>query len=107
MRPNLQKTLVSAAVGLALGLTGLNAHAAEWTWKVQSLWQPGTTNQKAFERFAANIYAMTGGRLEIKTLPVHSVVKHSETLEAVGAGILDGHHSGGAYFAGKEAGLQI
>ena len=53
MRLNLHKTLVSAAVGLALGLTGLNAHAAEWTWKVQSLWQPGTTNQKAFERFAA------------------------------------------------------
>ena len=66
MRPNLQKTLVSAAVGLALGLTGLNAYAAEWTWKVQSLWQPGTTNQKAFERYAANINAMTGGRLEIK-----------------------------------------
>ena len=107
MQSNLQKTVVSAAIGLALAVTGLNSHAAEWTWKVQSLWQPGTTNQKAFERFAANVNKMTGGRLEIKTLPVHSVVKHSETLEAVGAGILDGHHSGGAYFAGKEAGLQI
>ena len=96
-----------AAVGLAVALTGINAHAAEWTWKVQSLWQPGTTNQKAFERFAANINTMTGGRLEIKTLPVHSVVKHSETLEAVGAGILDGQHTGGAYFAGKEAALQV
>ena len=63
MRPNLPKTLVSAAVGLALGLTGLNTQAAEWTWNVQSLWQPGTTNQKAFERFAANVYKMTGGRL--------------------------------------------
>ena len=107
MQNSMKKTLVVAAVGLAVALTGINAHAAEWTWKVQSLWQPGTTNQKAFERFAENINTMTGGRLEIKTLPVHSVVKHSETLEAVGAGILDGHHSGGAYFAGKEAGLQI
>ena len=107
MQNSMKKTLVVAAVGLAVALTGINAHAAEWTWKVQSLWQPGTTNQNAFERFAANINTMTGGRLEIKTVPVHSGVKHSETLEAVGAGILDGHHSGGAYFAGKEAGLQI
>ena len=48
MQSNLQKTVVSAVIGLALAVTGLNSQAAEWTWKVQSLWQPGTTNQKAF-----------------------------------------------------------
>ncbi len=80
---------------------------AKWTWKAQSLWQPGTVNQRAFERFAANVERMSAGRLVIKTLPVQSVVGHTETLEAVGAGILDAQHTGGAYFAGKEPGLQI
>ena len=80
---------------------------AKWTWKAQSLWQPGTVNQKSFERFAANVERMSAGRLVIKTLPVQSVVGHTETLEAVGAGILDAQHTGGAYFAGKEPGLQI
>ena len=55
MRSNLQKSVVSVAIGFALAVVGVNSHAAEWTWKVQSLWQPGTTNQKAFERFAANV----------------------------------------------------
>ena len=80
---------------------------AKWTWKAQSLWQPGTVNQKAFERFADNVKQMSNGRLVIKTFPVKAVVGHTETLEAVGAGILDAQHSGGAYFAGKEPALQI
>ena len=107
MRDSLKKTFTTAVVGVAVALAGVSAQAAEWTWKAQSLWQDGTVNQKAFVRFAANVNKMTNGRLEIKTLPVHSVVKHTETLEAVGAGILDAQHTGGAYFAGKEPGLQV
>jgi TRAP-type mannitol/chloroaromatic compound transport system substrate-binding protein len=100
------KSLLGAAV-LATAMVAGNVQAAEWTWKAQSLWQAGTINQKTFERFAANVKRMTNGRLEIVTLPVKSVVGHTETLEAVGAGILDAQHTGGAYFAGKEPGLQV
>ena len=107
MRDSLKKTITTAVVGVAVALAGVSAQAAEWTWKAQSLWQDVTVNQKAVVRFAANVNKMTNGRLEIKTLPVHSVVKHTETLEAVGAGILDAQHTGGAYFAGKEPGLQV
>ena len=102
------KTGLMAATAAAMTITAwTSADAAEWTWKVQSLWQPGTVNQKVFVRFADNLKAMTGGRLVITPLPVKAVVGHTETLEAVGADILQGHHSGGAYFAGKEPGLQI
>ena len=35
------------------------------TWKIQSLWQAGSVNQKVFERFANNVTEASGGRLAI------------------------------------------
>ncbi len=102
-----RKLSVAVSTAAAVGLAASALSAAEHTWKVQSLWQPGTVNQTVFERFAANVKKMTDGRVEIITLPVKAVVSHTETLEAVSAGILQGQHTGGAYFAGKEPGLQV
>jgi len=45
---------------------------------------------------------MTGGRVEINMMPVNSVVQHSETQDAVAAGILDGHITDTSYFSGKD-----
>ncbi len=104
---SIRKLSTAVATAAAVSLAASAVSAAEHTWKVQSLWQPGTVNQKVFERFAKNVKSMTSGRVEIITLPIKAVVGHTETLEAVGAGILQGQHSGGAYFAGKEPGLQI
>jgi|TARA_B100001964_G_scaffold228107_1_gene278805 TRAP-type mannitol/chloroaromatic compound transport system substrate-binding protein len=101
------KTGLMAATAAAMTITAWTTVEAAETWKIQSLWQPGTVNQKVFVRFAENVKAMTKGRLVITPMPVKSVVGHTETLEAVGADILQGQHSGGAYFAGKEPGLQI
>lgn len=70
--------------------------------KMQSLWQAGSINQEVFERFADNVKKASDGRLVITPLPVGAVVAHNETLEAVGSGILDGHHSGPTYFAGRD-----
>jgi TRAP-type mannitol/chloroaromatic compound transport system substrate-binding protein len=81
--------------------------AATWKWKMQSLWQAGTVNQKVFEQFTERIKKLTNGQLEIEPIPVGTIVGYTETLDAVGAGILDGHHSGGPYFAGKEPALAL
>jgi TRAP-type mannitol/chloroaromatic compound transport system substrate-binding protein len=76
-------------------------------WKIQSLWQAGTVNQKIFEDFARRLKDASGGRLEVEPLPVGQIVAYSETLDAITNGILDGHHSGGPYFSGKEPALAL
>jgi TRAP-type mannitol/chloroaromatic compound transport system substrate-binding protein len=87
--------------GSAIGAARAGAEP-KYKWKMQSLWQAGTVNQKVFERYCERVKGLTGGRLEITPLPVATVVAYNETLDAVRSGILDGHQSGAAYFAGKE-----
>ncbi len=94
-------TLGGVAAALAFGLTA-NASAADYEWKWQSFWQPGTVNQKAFERFAANVKDKSGGRIEIETLPVGAIVPPSEMLDAVAANIIQGMNGGTGYFVGKD-----
>ena len=91
-----------ALAGAAAVTAGVAAPAiAQQTqkWKMQSLWQAGTINQKVFEDFCARVKAMTNGRLEIEPLAVGTIVGYTETLDAMSNGILDGHHSGGPYFS--------
>jgi TRAP-type mannitol/chloroaromatic compound transport system substrate-binding protein len=51
--------------------------------------------------FADRVKAMTGGRLQIEMLPPGAVVPPFEVLDAVHKGILDGGHTGAAYWLGK------
>jgi TRAP-type mannitol/chloroaromatic compound transport system substrate-binding protein len=99
-----------AAAGTAAIAAGLPAPAAAQQaqkWKMQSLWQAGTVNQKVFEDFCVRVKAMTNGRLEIEPLAVGTIVGYTETLDAMSNGILDSHHSGGPYFSGKEPALAL
>src|SRR5687768_1674765 len=95
--------LGAAAVAAPSIARGQTAHK----WKIQSLWQAGTINQKVFEDFAKRVKEASGGRLEVEPLPVGQIVAYSETLDAITNGILDGHHSGGPYFSGKEPALAL
>lgn len=88
---------------LALALSSVSfAAGAQEAWTIQSLWGAGSINQQVFERFAENVTEASGGRLTIEALPVGSVVAHNETLDAVGADILQGHHSASVYFTGRD-----
>ncbi|MCZ7566088.1 MAG: TRAP transporter substrate-binding protein [Burkholderiales bacterium] len=91
--------VLAAAAAASLAIAG---PAAAETWKMQSLWQAGSVNQKVFERFAENVAKASSGRLKIEPLPVKAVVAHNETLEAVGSGVLDGQQSAPVYFAGRD-----
>lgn len=93
---------LATTVGLAGGLATTGQAAAQETWRIQSLWQAGSINQKVFERFAENVTEASDGRLVIEPLPVKAIVAHNETLEAVGSGVLDGQQSAAAYFAGRD-----
>jgi TRAP-type mannitol/chloroaromatic compound transport system substrate-binding protein len=76
-------------------------------WKAQSLWQAGTLPHQIFEDFAQRVGERSGGRLKIEPLAVNSIVSSPESLDAVGAGILQAQHSGPGYFSGKDAAFAL
>ncbi|MBR9883288.1 MAG: TRAP transporter substrate-binding protein [Oceanospirillales bacterium] len=91
--------LLTAALS---GLISVSAFAADFTFKVQSSDPSGDKNFQIQQQWAERVGKMSGGRLEIKLLPVASVVKHTETLDAIKMGILDGHITATGYFSGKD-----
>ncbi len=76
-------------------------------WKMQSYWQSGTLPQTLFEEFAKRVTGLSGGRLAVEALATGAVVAPPESLDAVGAGVLDGHNGGPAYFTGKDAAFAL
>jgi TRAP-type mannitol/chloroaromatic compound transport system substrate-binding protein len=76
-------------------------------WKAQSLWQAGTLPHQVFEEFAQRVTERSEGRLTIEPLALGAVVSSTESLDAVSAGILQAHHSGPAYFTGKDAAFAL
>ncbi len=101
MKHTLRPVIVGGLAAIAMAFAGWADGARAETWKIQSLWQAGSVNQKVFERFADNVTKASGGRLIIEPLSVKSVVAHNETIEAVGADVLQGHQSAPVYFSGR------
>ena len=95
------------AVAGAIVALSAGAKAADYSWKFQTFWQPGTVNQQAFERFAADVAEKSDGRIEIEALPVNAVVPPGEMLDAVAADIIQGMNGGTGYFVGKDAGFAL
>jgi TRAP-type mannitol/chloroaromatic compound transport system substrate-binding protein len=113
MKPIRGALLVCIAAVLAGCESGSDADsvdadsAAAIEWKAQSLWQAGTLPHRIFENFAQRVGERSGGRLTIEPLAVNSIVSSSESLDAVGAGILQAQHSGPGYFSGKDAAFAL
>lgn len=95
------------AVTIVTAMMSTAAGAADYTWKWQTFWQPGTVNQQAFERFAADVADRSDGRIEIEALPVNAVVPPGEMLDAVAANIIQGMNGGTGYFVGKDAAFAL
>ena len=98
---------IAALAMVVLGTCAGAVYAQEYSWKMQSFRAAGPTNQQAFERFADNVEAMSGGRVEIEVHAGGSIVPPDEMLDAVKAGILDGMNGTGAYFVGKDPGFTL
>lgn len=96
------RVIAICATTAAAAAVSVSASAADHSWTWQSFWQPGTVNQQAFERFAANVKANSGDQIEIEALAVGSVVPPGEMLDAVKANIIQGMNGGTGYFVGKD-----
>lgn len=86
----------------ALALLSLPAAAQETVWKIQSLYGTGNQVWDEIEAFAENIEKMTGGRLVLDIAPAGTLVGPMGTLEAVSAGVIDGHLSYPVLWSGIE-----
>lgn len=99
MKMTTAKGILATAV-LALAATG--ALAQEYTFQIQSSDPAGDPNYQRWQEWAKEVGERTDGRVEVNMMSVGSVVDFQETLDAVGAGILDGHVTDTSYFAGKD-----
>ena len=100
------KKLVSGLVITAIAgvLTFGTSQAADkvYNLKFQSSDNTGNANFQLKKEWAERVKAATNGRINIEMMPVGSIVKHSETLDAISSGILDGHVTATGYFSGKD-----
>jgi TRAP-type mannitol/chloroaromatic compound transport system substrate-binding protein len=69
--------------------------------KFESAFPVSTLLYENSKYFVERVKAMTGGKLQIEMLPPGAVVPPFEVLDAVHKGVLDGAHSGPAYWVGK------
>ncbi|PID50075.1 MAG: C4-dicarboxylate ABC transporter substrate-binding protein [Proteobacteria bacterium] len=89
-------------VACALALSAFSTLAADFTLKVQSSDPSGDKNFQVQKEWVEKLKKDSDGRLEIELLPVGSIVKHTETLDAIKTGIIDGHLTATGYFSGKD-----
>ncbi|MBM3534855.1 MAG: TRAP transporter substrate-binding protein [Alphaproteobacteria bacterium] len=98
------RTLISAGVAFVFGL-GLAAApaSAQQSWKVQTSMVAGDAYYKMIQdHWLDRLAAMTGGQVKIELTPIGSVVPHTETMNAIGQGILQGDLTSTTYFAGRD-----
>ena len=98
-----RRNVMVGGAAIAAGSTLAAPAIAQKThrWRMQTLWQAGTVNQQAFERFCTNVKSMTDGRVQITPLAAGAAVGLLETLDAVSRGLLDGHHPATVYWTGR------
>ena len=93
--------LLAATALVSAGLAGAAA-AQDFSLKFQSSDPAGNANFLLQQEWAKDVAAKTDGRVEVDLLPVETIVAHTESQDAVAAGIIDGHVTDTSYFAGKE-----
>ena len=92
---------LTATTALMGAITG-TAAAQDYSLKFQSSDPAGNANYILQQDWVADVAERTDGRVEIELLPVETIVAHTETQDAVAAGIIDGHFTDTSYFAGKD-----
>lgn len=93
------KMISTTALGLGI-MAG--AAAAQEVWRIQSHLPTGHVVYQNESDWIDELNAMLGGRLTLELLPGGSVVPANETIDAVGAGIIQGDITSPAYFAGRD-----
>lgn len=81
--------------------------AADYNWAIQTSGAAGDDVTRFLNQYAKWVAEDTNGRINISIMPADSVVKYTETLDAVGANILQGDVTDPSYFAGKDPAFSL
>ena len=95
-----------AVLAMVTMLAG-TSFAAEYNWTLQTSGAAGDDVTRFLEQFAQWVKEDTNGRIEIAIMPADSVVKYTETLDAVGANIIQMESTDPSYFAGKDPAFSL
>lgn len=106
-RANARRKLLTGGAG-AIGAAGAlafpavsRAQAPAVTWRMQALWDGGTTPQKFEERFVARVGELTGGRFKINLFAAGQIVPAAQAFDAVRGGAFEMMKTFDGYEAGK------
>ena len=98
----LTSTLCAAlGIGAALVFTGDALAQQARVLKMQSTWPASLTLHEQFIYWAERVEKLSGGTLKIDAMPAGQVVPAFEVLDAVSKKVIDGSHSWGGYWTGK------
>lgn len=100
MSMKLFKTLSVAAVAATMATVSA---AQDYALRFQSSDPAGNPNFELKKAWAERVGVLSNGRISVEMLPVGTIVQHTETQDAVAAGIIDGHITDTSYFSGKDA----
>lgn len=103
-----RSALKTLGAGTLAGLTGapLVARAQEKVkWRMQALWDGGTTPQKYEELFVKRVAELTEGRFEIELFSAGQLVPANQAFDAVRGGAFQMMKTFDGYEAGKIPGL--
>ena len=92
-------TAAAGAASLAVPRAALSQ--ATTTWRMQALWDGGTTPQKFEERFVARVAELTGGRFKINLFAAGQIVPAAQAFDAVRGGAFELMKTFDGYEAGK------
>lgn len=101
----LKSGVIGAMTTLALSISSW-AHAQQ-EWKFQINVNAGDEQYKIAQQWAEDVAQRSDGEITIELLPSSAIVGNNETLDAVGAGILQGHITDPSYFAGKNPAFAV
>jgi TRAP-type mannitol/chloroaromatic compound transport system substrate-binding protein len=97
-------SLGASSAALAAALATMPAAAQEETYRYtfQSAYAAADPQFLHFQRWAEQVAEVSGGRLQIETLPAGSIVDAFEVLDATSDQIIDGAHSWSGFWIGKD-----
>lgn len=97
-----KKAIVGSSVALMLSLSTFVNAADVYKYKFQSSDNSGNEGFIIQKAWAEKVKELTNGQILITMMPVNAVVKHTETLDAISTGVIDGHVTALEYFSGKD-----
>jgi len=101
------KALAAAPAALAAPFAVTSATAQAITMRIQGFLAAASPTHRAIERWAAELNTKSGGRLVISVLPVGGAVAPGETINAIQAGVLDGHYTAPSFFAARDPAFMV